>query len=69
MDLFSEETPCGSTFVSDHLPYATTQSLHFGWPLTGVSTVVFACISLSVIVFCSFVFSQSVYWKNCKLAP
>ena len=49
IDLFSEETPSGSILVSDHLPYGTTQSLHFGWPLTGGSTVVFARISMAVI--------------------
>ena len=39
LDLFSEEAPCGSILANDHLLYATTQSLHFGWSLTGGSTV------------------------------
>ena len=39
LDLFSVETPFGSILVNDHLPLATTQSLHFGWSLTGGSTV------------------------------
>ena len=39
-DLFSEKAPCGSILVNDHLPRATTQSLHFGWSLTVGSTVV-----------------------------
>ena len=39
-DLFSEETPCGSILVSDLLPSATSQPLHFGWSLTGGSTVI-----------------------------
>ena len=40
LDLFSEEAPCGSILVNDHLPEATTQSLHFGWSLTEGSTVI-----------------------------
>ena len=39
LDLFTKEAPGGSILVSDHLPQATTQSLHFGWSLTGGSTV------------------------------
>ena len=39
LDLFSEETPCGFILVNDHFLYVTLQSLHFGWSLTGGSTV------------------------------
>ena len=39
LDLFLEETPCGSILVNDHLPYAATQSLPFGWLLMGGLTV------------------------------
>ena len=39
LDLFSEETPYDSILVNDHLPEATAWSLHFGWSLTGGSTV------------------------------
>ena len=38
-NLFSEEAPCGSILVNDHLLQATTKSLHFEWLLTGGSTV------------------------------
>ena len=34
------ETSCGSILVRDHLPLATTKSAHFGWSLSGGSTVV-----------------------------
>ena len=39
LDLFLEENPCGSILVNDHIPYAATQSLHFGWSLMGRLTV------------------------------
>ena len=39
LDLFTKEAPGSSILVSEHLPQATTQSLHFGWSLTGGSTV------------------------------
>ena len=35
-----KETSCGSILVRDHLPLATTKSAHFGWSLSGGSTVV-----------------------------
>ena len=38
-DHFLEEATCVSILVRDHLPQATTKSLHFGWLLTGGSTV------------------------------
>ena len=36
-----KESSCGSILVRDHLPLATTKSAHFGWSLSGGSTVVF----------------------------
>ena len=30
---------CGSILVRDHLPLATIKSAHFGWSLSGGSTV------------------------------
>ena len=39
LNLFWEKAPCGSILVNDHLPKATTQSLHFGWSLMGGSTI------------------------------
>ena len=41
LDLFLEETHWGLILVNDHLLQATTQSLHFGWSLTGSSTVIY----------------------------
>ena len=35
-----KETSRGSILVRDHLPLATTKSSHFGWSLSGGSTVV-----------------------------
>ena len=35
-----KETSRGSILVRDHLPLATTKSAHFGWSLSGGSTVV-----------------------------
>ena len=34
-----KETSCGPILVRDHLPLATTKSAHFGWSLSGGSTV------------------------------
>ena len=38
---FSKKPPvvCGSILVRDHLPLETTKSAHFGWSLSGGSTV------------------------------
>ena len=35
-----KETSCGPILIRDHLPLATTKSAHFGWSLSGGSTVV-----------------------------
>ena len=35
-----KETSCGPILVRDHPPLATTKSAHFGWALSGGSTVV-----------------------------
>ena len=46
--LFSDEASCGSVLVKDHLPEATTKSLHFGGRLREVR-LYFICSSVSKI--------------------
>ena len=47
---FSKETSCVSILVRDHLPKEITKSLHFGWSLSGGSTVVSFSSSAAVSV-------------------
>ena len=47
---FLKETSCVSILVRDHLPKEITKSLHFGWSLSGGSTVVSFSSSAAVSV-------------------
>ena len=66
LDLFTKEAPGGSILVSDHLPQATTQSLHFGWSLTGGSTV-FSSIHLFLPIAISGLWLGSLYISGLSL--
>ena len=48
-----KETSCGPILVRDHPPIATTKSVHFGWSLSGGSTVVsFSSSSAASVATC-----------------
>ena len=55
-----KETPRGSILVRDHLPLVTTKSAHFGWSLSGGSTVV-SFSSSSAASVGTFLFMGSAY--------
>ena len=57
-DPFSEEVPCGSILVNDHLLLASTKSLHFGWSFMGGSTVVLKALTVGLVLY-TFLFFNS----------
>ena len=55
---------CASILVSDFLPQATTQSLYFGWSLTGGSTVIDNLDSGKKLLVWNYVWKSLEFWTQ-----